>query len=431
MDFRLLFKRALLVAALVGIGAAITVDLANEAFHNVWLPALGISHDLGDALGTLFIVAITFAGESLVSIGFYRDWRYGLKKIRAAADARTQVFVNSADQVSAELKAVKGFNDVVRGQLNGVVTDTEKAAFDIASRLQEIDEIVSRLGAYVETTASASDKLRSDSQERVAHNQVLISTLEEFIRQRVAAAEEDRERVNLVVKEANSLGTLIELIKHISGQTNLLALNAAIEAARAGDAGRGFAVVADEVRKLSTETNDAVTKISRGIQAVAGSIESQFADKLSQDKAAAERQTLESLAQQLDGLGKSYKEVTEHEAEVMASIGESSQKLAAMFMSALASVQFQDVTRQQVEQVIDALNRLDSHTSLLASRLDQFEDPDFKLQPLSEHLDQLYSNYVMESQRDVHHHAQRGSGKSSTSKSSPAASKAGLKIELF
>jgi methyl-accepting chemotaxis protein len=93
-----------------------------------------------------------------------------------------------------------------------------------------------------------------------------------------------------------------------------------------------------------------------------------------------------------------------------------------MFMSALASVQFQDVTRQQIEQVIDALNRLDSHATMLANRLGQMEDPNFAVQPLSEHLDQMYSNYVMDSQRDTHHSATGSGAKAST---------AGPKIELF
>ena len=199
--------------------------------------------------------------------------------------------------------------------------------------------------------------------------------------------------------------------------------NAAIEAARAGEAGRGFAVVADEVRKLSGETDKAVGKISSGIQTVANSIESQFEDKLSHDNAASEREALESFAVQLDDLGKSYREVTEHEAEVMATIAGSSQELAGMFMSALASVQFQDVTRQQIEQVIDALNLLDSHANLLASRLEQLENPDFELQPLSAHLDQIYSNYVMNSQRDNHRNATRSANASVVAD--------GPKVELF
>ena len=422
MDLLLLLRRMLLVSILVGLGAAGTVYFGNTWFHDTLLPGVGLSHPLGDALGTLSVVLIAFFLQRTISVGFYSDWLFGLGRLQEETSSRSDVVVSAAAQVAVELRGVQGFNDVVRGQLSGVVAETEKAAFDIASRLQGIDEIISRLGAFVETTTSQSNQLLTASESRIGRNRELIGTLETFIRDRVMTAQQDRERITQVVKEARSLGTLVDLIKHISGQTNLLALNAAIEAARAGEAGRGFAVVADEVRKLSGETDKAVSQISSGIQTVANSIESQFEDKLSHDNAAAEREALESFAIQLDDLGKSYREVTEHEAEVMATITGSSQELAGMFMSALASVQFQDVTRQQIEQVIDALNRLDNYTTMLATQLGQLDDPHFQLQPLSEHLDQIYSNYVMDSQRDTHHNA---------TKSGAPASKGGPKIELF
>jgi methyl-accepting chemotaxis protein len=94
-----------------------------------------------------------------------------------------------------------------------------------------------------------------------------------------------------------------------------------------------------------------------------------------------------------------------------------------MFMNALASIQFQDVTRQQVEQVINALDRLDSHTGMLAKRLENFQDPDFKLVPLSQHLDEIYGNYVMDSQRMAH--------SSATGQSSGPATSSSSKVELF
>jgi methyl-accepting chemotaxis protein len=426
MDFLLLLRRMLLVSLLVGLGAAATVYVGNDWFDNVLLPAIGLSPATGSALGILIAVMTAFFAQRVVSSAFYRDWLFGLGRLQEDTLGRSKTVVGAAEQVADELRAVSGFNNVVRGQLNAVVAGTEKAAFDIASRLQEIDDIISRLGAFVESTTAESNKLLTASEDRIEHNRTLIATLENYIRQRVVTAREDRDRITQVVKEARSLGTLVELIKHISGQTNLLALNAAIEAARAGEAGRGFAVVADEVRKLSGETNKAVGQISMGIQTVANSIETQFEDKLSHDNAAAEAEALESFAAQLDDLGKSYREVTEHEAEVMSSITDSSQQLAGMFMSALASVQFQDVTRQQIEQVIDALNRLDAHSAMLASRLSQLEDPQFKWQPLSEHLDQLYSSYVMDSQRSAHDGALR-----STTGGAGQAAAAGAKIELF
>jgi len=422
MDFQSILRRTLWVALAVALGAAGAVRIFYEPFHNVFLPSLPLSSAMGDALGTFIVVLFAFAAQRLVMVALFRDWTYGAGRLQADALARSTAIAAATEQVAAELRAVKGFNDVVRNQLNGVVEETEKAAFDIASRLQDIDEIISRLTVFVESTTTESSKLLSVSESRIENNRVLIAMLERYIRERVSTAQEDRDRISLVVKEARSLGTLVDLIKHISGQTNLLALNAAIEAARAGEAGRGFAVVADEVRKLSGETDKAVGQISQGIQTVANSIESQFANKLSHDNTVAEREGLETFAVQLNELGKSYQEVTEHEAKVMSTITGSSQQLAEMFMSALASVQFQDVTRQKIEQVIDALNHLDSHSALLANRLEQYENSPFDLPPLSDHLDQIYSNYVMDSQRAAHH---------SATKSSAAAIKTGPKIELF
>lgn len=92
-----------------------------------------------------------------------------------------------------------------------------------------------------------------------------------------------------------------------------------------------------------------------------------------------------------------------------------------MFMSSMASVQFQDVTRQQLEHTSESLQRLDNHLGVLAERLLQSENPDFSYTPLSEHLDEIYSRYVMDEQRQTHHSALHQ--KESRS--------AGPKIELF
>jgi methyl-accepting chemotaxis protein len=423
MDFIQLLRRAGLVALIVGLTAALVVYFFNDWWHDSFQPMVGLESPLGDAIGTFLIVLVAFLAQRAVSIAFYKDWMLGLGKQQAEVAYRADSYVEAAEQVGGELKQFGTFNDVVRGQLGTIVNETEKAAFDITSRLQAIDETITRMSQLVDSSTQETNELIAASEARIGQNRQLIERLDSYIAQRVNESETDQQRIAKVVSEARSLTKLVDLIKSISGQTNLLALNAAIEAARAGEAGRGFAVVADEVRKLSGEADKAVGQINQGIQRVASSIETQFQDKLAHSNIEAEREALQSFSGQLNELGRDYQEMSQHDAEVLSRVREASQELSSMFMDALASVQFQDVTRQQIEQVINALQRLDGHAGLLADRLAQFDDPNFELRPLAQHLDEIYSSYVMSSQRDTHHSALKDGV--------ATASRDGPKVELF
>jgi len=81
-----------------------------------------------------------------------------------------------------------------------------------------------------------------------------------------------------------------------------------------------------------------------------------------------------------------------------------------MFMEALASVQFQDVTRQQIEQVISGLTRLDQHAEALAGAIESGAEA--RIEPLARQMEQQFSTYVMDQQRDAHRQAIGGSTRS-------------------
>ena len=425
MDDKTLLRNLALVYLTVAGGCGIAVYFLNDWFHAELLAALGLTSTQGHVAGAIFLITLAFIAQRIIAHLYYGDLTFGMKNQLLECRRREETYRASLAQVAEELRQVRAYNGVLRSQLELIVGGTEKAAYDIASRLQTIDGVVSDLNAFVDSTASASNRLLENSEARIDHNRELLATIDQYIKRRIDTTETERQRVEQVVAEIQSLDPLVQLVRNISGQTNLLALNAAIEAARAGEVGRGFAVVADEVRKLSVATDQAVNQISEGIHAVNRSTQAHFEDKLSSDQIETEKSTLQGFVAQLDTLGASYRALTDHEANVMERIATSSARLNDMFMNALASVQFQDAVRQQIEQIIAALDRLDDHASTLARRLDEANNPDFELTPLARQLERQFDNYVMSSQR-ASHHAAMGLAE-------PAAGGASMlpKVELF
>ena len=397
MNFSSYQRRAFLVALIVALGAAASVYVLHGWFHQLFKSAAIV-----DALGAAFVVLAGFVAQRLVSVTFCRDHLLGAAGVQAIADAKLERLHKVNEEVAAELKQMQDFNTVVRGHLNNVINETEAAAFGIVERLQTIDAVVTSLDQFVAGTAGESENLTRGARERIEKNRDIVVKMSGYVQQRLQDAEQDQIRVAQVVGEARALESLVQLIKHVAGQINLLALNAAIEAARAGEAGRGFAVVADEVRKLSAETETAVSKISLGIQSVAKTIEIQFQDTLSHDDLDQEKIMLGQFSTQLQELGESYQELMQHETETLNQVQRSSTQLGNMFLEAQAGVQFQDVTRQQIEQVMQALKQLDEHAEGLAERLRVYEEPAANYTPLTRRLETLYSGYVMEQQRTSH-----------------------------
>lgn len=393
--------RASLLFATIALGTGFTVYFAHGVFHAM-THSLNLSDPMVDALGSVMIVLMAYLTSWALYLLVFRDIARDSQRAAMENAHRANAIESVHHQIAKELCGVQTVGKLKRSLLGQVTEETSSAALAITEQLQQMDETMSRLKRVVARASANSESLNVDTESRVARNRAVIEKFDHYICDRLDSAESDRLHASKVVADTKALGLFTDIIQDIAAQTNLLALNAAIEAARAGESGRGFAVVADEVRKLSTATATAAIEVQAGISRVAESIGQEFADKLSDENVQKERESLSQISHQLEELGGSVHLAIRQEAEAIAAVRESTEKLDGMFCNVLSSMQFQDIARQQIEQVQHGLYILENHALTLAAHLETRPAEPLQVEPLEQCIDTLFSSYVMDSQRRSH-----------------------------
>lgn len=421
LNSRQIKLRQVVVALLTALTCAVAVYALHTPFHDWLHAATGMTDKVADAAGTLIIVLGSFFVNNMVSLAIFHDRLLGMRSIQSDLEKKVASYDEIINNAASDLNHLPTLTRLLNDQLHAITVETERSAFGIVERLQRIDGVIDDLVSTVSSGTQESELMIKSGEKNVSSNVQLIESLNQYVQNRFVEFEADRQSISVVVQQARSMSTLIDMIKGISSQTNLLALNAAIEAARAGEVGRGFAVVADEVRKLSGETDIAVSEIQQGIGRVAQTIEEQFKSKLEHEHTDQEKKVLEGFSGHLDSMSANYHQLMQRDEEMLTHLTETSTALSSMFMEVLASIQFQDVTRQQIEQVQGALSRLDAH---VVQMVEMMRNKDFSTSAsIKDHFEQIYQGYVMDHQRTIHDAA--------VGVTHNAASSAQQKIELF
>lgn len=289
-----------------------------------------------------------------------------------------------------------------RSHLDSVLVTTEEASTNMVEKLQAIDQNVTQLSQEMDAFITGTSATLSQSNTVLANNSELIDSLEQRIREREKVSVEEQQRLKVITEHMEQLLQLVKTISSISFQTNLLALNASIEAARAGAAGRGFAVVAEEVKRLSSTVDKSASGIGSGMKEMSDLIHREFLTKRPQQEIAEETARMNSVRSQLLTLEQVMRSIQGQISGTVQSLRERSASVERMVIDAMASIQFQDITRQKVEHVVKILEAMSTTMARMEGCYTSGGLDSERAHALMFEADTMFDDYVMEDQRRAH-----------------------------
>jgi methyl-accepting chemotaxis protein len=294
------------------------------------------------------------------------------------------------------------FTDVLREQIGDSLSESER---EVVAAIEQMSHLIDRSNRERECIARSVESGKSltlNTRTRVERNKEVICAIRQQQDAQLEQMRSNFDRIRKLSSGVCALTPLIKVITSIAQQTNLLALNAEIEAARAGSAGRGFSVVAMEVRKLAVMSTNAAAEIAAKINATCKSVESE----LKSAQAALEKQetsaAMSHLVSDLDGMQQEFAKNSELLLEVIAEVDSSYAEIVNRLSNAMGHIQFQDVMRQRMGHVQEALKDLRDQVLVLAEKPDEIKWEGSLDRTFKSMLDAQLGQYRMASQTVTH-----------------------------
>ena len=393
-------QRRLLIRAAVGFlcNALLLLFVAllhNEqpAFTPHWLRIVGVLI-LFNFVPLLIVEWVNWGGAKR---GISEMWAFGDLSFE---DISRELAVHKSIEV--DLKDCKPYIDVMNEQIGGSLAESEIEIMALIEQLNLLSTQSSRQMERITNSVQSGKALTEVTNTRVEQNTQLISNLEAKLGDQACEMHANYDQIRMLAEDVKALTPIIKVIGTIASQTNLLALNAEIEAARAGAAGRGFAVVASEVRALAKRSTNAAADIAAKLNATASkvTVKMEEAQKALEEKHG--ESALQKLVVDLTHMQQDFSDSCKLQLDVISDVETGHRESVSRLLEAMGHIQFQDIMRQRMEHVQEAMAEMSKHLLQLTGSQDRpgwdgVFDTTFK-SLLESHL----SRYKMASQTAAH-----------------------------
>ncbi len=254
-------------------------------------------------------------------------------------DERGGVFETLVNGVNSLQKAIEKM--LSENRANGLTLAQSSTV--LLTNVDKLNVSSNQAAASLEETAAALEEITSN----IRHSTENIVKMSNYSNNLTTSANHGEKLANQTTvamdeinTQVNAINEAISVIDQIAFQTNILSLNAAVEAATAGEAGKGFAVVASEVRNLASRSAEAAKEIKAIVE--------NATSKANEGKTIANHM--------IDG----YKQLNENIANTATIIRDIETSSREQFLG--------------IEQINDAINKLDQQTQQNASIATQTQE---------------------------------------------------------
>jgi len=238
--------------------------------------------------------------------------------------------------------------------LKSMAGTTEDEFLQIGSLLQGFyqrsSEITGMSNRLVEAVSGES------VQSIIAQLRQTMADMEAYLRNAHGQRDDSRQTLERILDLLGQVSHPLVGFQKMYKTLRMLSTSTKIESARLGELGSGFLHLALDVEKLSYQVNDKTGNILNQRQQLAAMINENLQAMLSSgtSRDANVAEILSSTASSLDGLVSANERCTKF-GGLVSSI---SSEVSCNISEVVASMQAHDITRQQVEHIVEALERL-------------------------------------------------------------------------
>lgn len=341
-------------------------------------------------------------------IGQWMNWvraRQGIADLGVVGTLTRTELANVSMRRTAmrdELQASKPYIDVMHDQIGDSLAESEREVVSAIEQIGRLIESSNVKAEHIARSVQSSKCLSENTHARAERNKEIIAAIEMQLEEQNSEMRTEFSRIQNLSGEVCALTPLIKVITSIATQTNLLALNAEIEAARAGSAGRGFSVVASEVRKLAALSTKAAADIKQKIDSTCKGVDRELSEAriaLSRHESSS---SISSLIGDLSEMQTEFSKNSETLLDVISEVEANYAETVDRLSDTLGHIQFQDVMRQRMGHVQEALIEMRDHLLLLNEKPETPEWDGTLEQTFKDILASHFSRYRMASQTSTH-----------------------------